>query len=331
MQTSVIKQQKRPTRFKLAYIQNASNKDKVGSGIKSCKKAKIYRKKSDDKFWNPYVYLIMCISMICIYLRKQVNKWQPVELPTITSGFDKLYVKVKMAPETCQMGRKHYDKSNGNFWDIYGYVKMYICMVYMYLMKQVNRLKLVRLQTRTSNLAKLYTIDKFGAESCQKVRKQIHKFHNILWNAYSYLKGRIMEFCKYLCTVILGWRSRRPLATPHPGMGYIRRTGIVGCQSGSNHSHPMVSVMSLLLNLLFCLCMHLFRLGYLTVCLINMLYGFIALNLIWLYTCWHINMRLTPYENSQNGKSTDSSCHISLTLVSSFFLSLSLSFSLLLS
>ena len=54
--TSVRKQQNRPTRFKLAYVQNASNKDKVGFGIKSCKKAKIYRKKSDDKFWNPYVY-----------------------------------------------------------------------------------------------------------------------------------------------------------------------------------------------------------------------------------------------------------------------------------
>ena len=117
------------------------------------------------------------------------------------------------------MDRKHYDKSNGNFWDIYGYVKMYICMIYMHLTKQVNRLKLVRLQTRTSDLAKLYTIDKFGAESCQMVRKQIHKFYNILWNAYSYLKGRIMEFGKYLRTVILGWRSRRPLATPPPPPG----------------------------------------------------------------------------------------------------------------
>ena len=147
-------------------------RNKVGIGIKSCKKAKIYHKKSEDKFWNPYVYLIMCISMICIYLKKQVNKWQPVELPTITSGFDKLYAKVKMAPETCQRGRKHYDKSNGNFWDIYGYVKMYICMIYIYLTKQVNRLKLVNLQSTTSDLAKLYTIDKFGAESCHMVKKR---------------------------------------------------------------------------------------------------------------------------------------------------------------
>ena len=185
MQTSVRKQQNRPTRFKLAYVQNASSRDKVGFGIKSCKKAKIYRKKSDDKFWNPFVYLIMCISMVYIYLRKQVNKWQPEELPTRNSGFVELFAKVKMALETCQMVRKHYDKSNGNFWDIYGYVKMYIYMIYMYLTKQVNRLKLVRLPTVTSDLAKLYTIDKFGAESCQMVRKQNHKFHNILWNAFS--------------------------------------------------------------------------------------------------------------------------------------------------
>ena len=141
VQTSIRKQQNRPTKFKLAYAQNASNLDKVGFGIKSCKKAKIYRKKANDKFWNPYVYLIMCISMICIYLLKQVNKWQPVELPSSTSGFVKLYAEVKMAPKTCQIVRKHYDKSNGNFWDIYGYVKMYICMTYMYLTKQVNKLK----------------------------------------------------------------------------------------------------------------------------------------------------------------------------------------------
>ena len=96
-----------------------------------------------------------------------------------------------------------------------------------------------------------------------------------------------MEFGKYLRTVIPGRRSRKPLATP-PVMGYIRRTETGGCQSGSDHSHPMVSVMSLLLNLLFLFCMHLFRLRYLTVCLIYLLFGFVALNLIWLYNCWHI-------------------------------------------
>ena len=94
-------------------------------------------------------------------------------------------------------------------------------------------------------------------------------------------------------------------------------------QSGFNHPHPMVSVMSPLLNLLFLFCMHLFRLGYLTVCLINMLYGFVALNLIWLYNCWHKYMRLPPYENSRDGKSTDPSCHVSLTLALSLSLFLS--------
>ena len=84
-----------------------------------------------------------------------MNKWQPVELPSITSGFDEIYAEVKMAPEICQRGRKHNDTSNDNFWYIYAYVKTYICIIHMYLTKQVNRLKLVRLQTRISDLAKL--------------------------------------------------------------------------------------------------------------------------------------------------------------------------------
>ena len=193
---------------------------------------------------------------------------------------------------------------------------MYVCMIYIYLTKQVNRFKLVGLPTKTSDLAKLYTMDKIGTESCQMVKKHNHKFHNRFWNGYSYLKGRIMEFGKYLRTVIPGRRSRKPLATP-PAMGYIRRTKTLGWQSGTDHSHPMVSVMSLLLNLLFLFCMHLFRLRYLTVCLIYMLFGFVALNLIWLYNYWHIYIRLPTYENSQDGKSTDPFCHVSLTLASS--------------
>ena len=120
VKTSVRKQPTRPTKFKLAYAQNTSSRDKIEFGIKSCKKAKIYHKKSNDKFWNPCTYIIMCISMVCIYLTKQVNKWQPVGLPTSTSGFVKLYAKVKMATKTYQMVKKHYDKSNGNFWYIYG-------------------------------------------------------------------------------------------------------------------------------------------------------------------------------------------------------------------
>ena len=331
-ETSVSKQPTRPTKFKLAYAQNASGRDKIEVGSKSCKKAKIYHKKSNDKFWNPCTYIIMCISMICIYLMKQVNKWQPVGLPTSTSGFVKLNGKVKMAPETCQMVKKHYDKSNDNFWDIYGYVKMYVCMIYMYLTKQVNRLELDGLLTKTSDLAKLYTMDKIGTESCQMVKKHNHKFHNKFWNAYSYLRRRIMEFGKYLRTVISGRRSQRPLATP-PTMGYKRRAETGGWQSGSDHSHPLVSVMFLLLNLLFLFCMHLLRLKYLTVCLIYMLFGFVALNLIWLYDYWHIYIRLPAYEYSQNGKSTDPFCHISLRpthassslLLFLFFSSLSLS------
>ena len=203
---------------------------------------------------------------------KQVNKWQPVGLPTSTSSFVKLYAKVKMATETGQMVKKHYVKSNGNFWYIYGYVKMYVCMIYMYLTKQVNKLQLVRLSTNTSVFAKLYTMDKIGTESCQMVKKHNHKFHNRFWNAYSYLKRRIMEFGKYLRTVIPGRGSRKPLATPLPAMGYKRRTETGRWQSGSDHSHPMVSVMFLLLNLLFLFCMHLLRLRYLTVCLIYICY-----------------------------------------------------------
>ena len=235
-----------------------------------------------------------------------------------------------MATETCQMVKKHYDKSNGNFWDIYEYVKMYVCMIYMYLTKQVNKLKLVGLPTKTSDFAKTYTMDKIGTESCQMVKKLNHKFYNRFWNAYSYLKGRIMEFGKYLCMVIPGRGSRKPLATPL-AMGYKRRAETGGWQSGSDHSHPMVSVMFLLLNLLFLFCMHLLRLRYLTVCLIYMLFGFVALNLIWLYDYWHIYIRLPTYGYSQDGKSTDPFCHVSLTLASSssllfpFFFLLSLS------
>ena len=115
---------------------------------------------------------------------------------------------------------------------------------------------------------------------------------------------------------------------PSPGMGYIRWPGIVECQSSSIHSHSIVSVMFLLLNLLFHFCMHLFRLGHLIVCLVDMLCGIIALKLIWLYYGWHKYIPLPLYQISTRRKSTDHYCHISLTLVSSFLLSLSLSLSL---
>ena len=156
----------------------------------------------------------MCISMIYVYLRKQVNKWQSVEVPSITSSFDEIYEKVEMAPKTCQSGRKHNNKSNNNFWYMYAYVKTYICIIYIYSTKQVNRLKLVRLHTRARDSAKIYTIDKFVTKSSPIARKRIHKFHNILWNAYSYLKRRIMEFDRHLHTRIIGWRNQKPLASP---------------------------------------------------------------------------------------------------------------------
>ena len=216
IQTVVEKQPHRPSRFKLAYVENTRKKDKLGFGPKSCKKAKNYYKKTEGRFWNPYVYIIMCIFMIYIYLRKQVSKWQPVAMPSITSGFNEIYEKVKMAPETCPRGRKHNNKSNNNFWYMYAYVKTYICMICIYLTEQVNRLKLVRLHTRASDSAKIYTIDKFGTKSSPMARKRIHKFHNILWNAYCYLKRRIMGFDRYLHTRILSWRNQKPLATPPP-------------------------------------------------------------------------------------------------------------------
>ena len=117
-----------------------------------------------------------------IYLRNLVNMWQPVELPTIASGITKSYAKDKMTPKTCQMGRKRCDKSNGNFWNAYGYVITSICIICIFLTKQVSRLKLVILQTTTSGSAKLYTMAKIGANSCPMVEKRIHKFHGIFRN-----------------------------------------------------------------------------------------------------------------------------------------------------
>ena len=67
-----------------------------------------------------------------------MNKWQSVEVPSITSGFDEIYEKVEMAPETCQRGRKHNDKSNNNFWCMYAYVKRYICVICIYLTEHVD-------------------------------------------------------------------------------------------------------------------------------------------------------------------------------------------------
>ena len=115
---------------------------------------KIYCKKPENRFWNPYTYIIMFIFMIYKYLRKQVSKWQHVTVPSITSGFNEIYEKVKMAPETCPRGRKHNNKSNNNFWYMYAYVKTYICKICIYLTEKVNRLKLARLHMSASDSAK---------------------------------------------------------------------------------------------------------------------------------------------------------------------------------
>ena len=73
---------------------------------------------------------------------------------------------------------------------------------------------------------------------------------------------------------------------------YKRRTGTQGSQSGPNHSHSMVSVPLLSLNLLICYCMHLFRLRCFTIGIFNILYWLFALNPIWLYIRWHKYVRL---------------------------------------
>ena len=64
---------------------------------------------------------------------------------------------------------------------------------------------------------------------------------------------------------------------------------------------------------------------------IYMLFGFVALNLIWLYDYWHICIRLPTYGYSQDGKSTDPLSHVSLTLASSPSLLFPLFFSVSLS
>ena len=161
-----------------------------------------------------HMFIIMCITVNLIYLRNLLNTWQPVELPSLASGIPKSYAKDKITPETCQRGRKRWDKSNGNFWNAYEYVITAICIIGIFLMKQDSRLKLVILQTITSGSAKLYTMAKIGANSCLMVGKRIHKFHGIFRNGHSYLEGRILRISKYLHTLMFRWRRWRPLATP---------------------------------------------------------------------------------------------------------------------
>ena len=270
--------------FKLAYAWNIKDKDREGFGMKSGKKAKDCSRKTNYAFWNAYIFVIICITGNLIYLRNLVNTWQPHELPSLANRIPESYAKVEITPETCHRDRKRWDKSNNNFWNAYEYVITAICIIGIFLTKQVSRLKLVFLQTTNNSLDKLYTLAKIGTNSCPRVEKRIHKFHGIFRNGHSYLEWHILRFRKYLHTPMFTWRRWRLPATPS-GNVYIRRTGIMDSQSGPNQSHSMVSVMLLSLNLLFCCYMHLFRLRCLTVSLKDMLCWLIALNLVWSYIC----------------------------------------------
>ena len=177
----------RPTRFKLAYSWNIKDKDKEGFGMKSGKKAKDCSTETNYANWNAYMFVIMYITGNLIYLRNLVNTWQPEELPSLASCIPKSYAKDKITPEICHRGRKRWDKSNGNFWNAYGYVITAICIIGIFLTKQVSRLKLVILQTTNNSSAKLYTMAKIGANSCPMLEKRIHKSHGIFRNGHSYL------------------------------------------------------------------------------------------------------------------------------------------------
>ena len=172
------------------------------------------------------MFVIICITGNLIHLRNLVNTWQPHELPSLANRIPESYAKVEITPETCHRGRKCWDKSNDNFWNAYEYVITAICIIGIFLTKQVSRLKLAFLQMTNNSSAKSYTMAKIGASSCPMVEKRIHKFHGIFRNAHSYLEGCILRISKYLHTLMFRWRRWRPLATPS-GMGYIRRTGIM--------------------------------------------------------------------------------------------------------
>ena len=117
------------------------------------------------------------------------------------------------------------------------YVKTYICKICIYLTEKVNRLKLARLHTSASDSAKIYTIVKIGTRSSQMARKRIHKFHNILWNAYCYLKRRIMDLIG-ICIrefSVGGIRDPWQPPPPHPPNGVYKADGNRGV---SEWLHP---------------------------------------------------------------------------------------------
>ena len=246
--------------------------------MKTDTKAKDCFRKTHYVFWNTYMCLIICIIGNLRYVRNLVNTWLPYELPTLANRNPESDEKVKITSETCRRDRKHCDKSNKNFWNTYEYIITAIRLMGVFLTKQASGLKWITLQTTNSCSIKEYTLVKIGANSCPMVKKPLHKSYNKFRNGHSYLEWCILGFKEYLHTLVFRWRHWRLTATPS-GNVYIRRTGILEYQSGPNHSHSMVSVTLLSLNLLFCYCMHLFRLRCFTVSLRDMLCWLLALNL----------------------------------------------------
>ena len=226
--------------------------------------------------------------------RNLVNKWQPSELPMVASHIPELINKVKINPEMCCKNRKQYDKSYKNFWYIYKSVITIIWLMSTFLGKQVKRLKCLGLQTTNSCSSNFHTLAKIGANSCQMMEKHLYKSYYKFRNGHSYLEWPILGIREYLQTTMLSWRHWRLTATPS-GNVYKRQTGTRESQSGPDHSHSMVSVPLLSLTLLNCPCLHLFRLRCFTIGLSIILYWLFALNLIWLYICWHKNVRIPLY------------------------------------
>ena len=115
--------------------------------MKSGKKTKYCSRKTNYAFWNAYMFVIICITRNLIYFRNMVNTWQPHELPSLANRIPESYAKVEITPETCHRDRNSWDKSNDNFWNAYRYVITAICIIGIFLTKQVSRLKRIILQT----------------------------------------------------------------------------------------------------------------------------------------------------------------------------------------
>ena len=179
----------RPSKFKLAYVGNSKDQDREGFDMKSDTKAKDCFRKTNYAFWNAYMRLIICIIGNLRYVRNLVNMWQPYELPSLANRIPEPDEKVKITPETCGRDRKHWDKSNKNFWNTYEHIITAIRLMGVFLTKQASRLKWITLQTTNSCSVKEYTlVCLIEANSCPMVEKPLHKCHNKFRNGHSYLE-----------------------------------------------------------------------------------------------------------------------------------------------